>query len=155
MWDFLDKMNYNLLYSFADNIAGNTTYNMWNSKDEYEQKQNILYLIWFIYRYILGCETLEEALKLDGIAILSYFNLYTTCFTRGQIFLGGGELKICLSRKNDVQIILEILYNRYGFLEQLDCFYRHQKNKKDRRSEKCLMLREMYITLRGNETRAK
>ena len=148
MWDFLDKMNYNLLYCFADNVAGNTTYNVWNSKDEYEQKQNILYLIWFIYRYILQCETLDDALNIDGISVLSYFNLYTSCFTRGQLFLGGGEYKICLSRRNDINVILEILYNRYEFPEQLDCFLRHQKNKKDRRSEKCLMLKDLYIKLR-------
>lgn len=150
MWDFLDKTNFNLLYEFTEVLSGNTGYCVWNSKDEIEDRENVYYLIWFIYYYILGCDTLEKALALNSEAIFHYFHLMTY-LKHEYIFFGSGELKISLSRKKDVAIILEILYNRYSFTEQLQCFIRHQRDKKDRRSQNCLKLLELYNKFKGHK----
>ena len=44
-------------------------------------------------------------------------------------------------RESDIAIILEILYNRYNIIEQLECFARNTHNH---RKKKCLQVLEEY-----------
>ena len=147
-WDFLDEMNYNLLYTYASKLTRNgynhlyyaPNYTGSRDKDELldaEAKRNsAYYLIWFVYRYMLKCETLEEALKYATPDILEKYKL-AILFNHNQckIYIGAyglNEVYLHNYKNSDIGIVLEILYNRYDYFEQLECFI----NKADERSKK-------------------
>ena len=144
MWDFLDVMDKNLLYTYADYISGKNQRLHVNSKDDSEAKQEEnrkqvgLYLIWFTYRYILQCETLEETIPYQNEDILREYKL-NNFFLRPAIFLCNGE--ICFRKPEDISMILEILYNRYDLWEQFDCFIRGTSGV---RRKRCIEAKNKY-----------
>jgi hypothetical protein len=124
-WDFLDEFNGNLLY----NCAGNKSYTFADMNEVY-------YYIWFLYRYVLGCETLEEALQFANAKTMKELGIGKCFITKEHrkhvLVLGNeafGTLVLC---SHDVKkpviflkIVLEILYKRYNYLEQIECYIRH------------------------------
>lgn len=108
-----------------------------------EQKEQVYYLFWFVYYYILGCKTLEQALEQDHQTVLEEWKLQKY-ISNQYIFLGGDVCIIPLSRNVDVEIILEILYNRYDTYEQLNCYLRHFGNVNDKRTARCKEAIIMY-----------
>lgn len=140
MWDFLDKTNHNLLYEYADVIAGTKTYLVLHSTDEEAKKEKAYYIINFVYRYVLQCTTLEEALYyIDEDTLIRYH--IKPFLDNKYLYVGAGETKRTFYKSSDMSMILEILYNRYDFWEQLDCFCRGTKNP---RRKRCLEAIEVY-----------
>lgn len=113
-----------------------------------EQREAVYYLIWFIYYYVLECKNLEDALLQDHIKVLKEWGLYKFIFNK-YIYLGGDACFLPLNREKDIEIILEILYNRYSVIEQFECYLRHYGDKNDKRSEICRQAIELYSNIRG------
>ena len=142
-WDFLDRFNGNFLYRYFGNIKN-------IRKVEISEEKEIYYYLWFLFRYVLECETYEQALKYTdlesvkkyGIARFFYKQIggKQTLLTIGNSEFG--ELRLYewnIQRAAGItmylQIVLDIMYNRYNFLQQIDCYISHQpklknKNKK-------------------------
>lgn len=71
-WGFLDVMDKNMLYDFANTVDGSKTClfrdsnfagSLTEDKEYYRsemQKRQGYYLMWFVYRHVLGCDTLER-----------------------------------------------------------------------------------------------
>lgn len=144
MWDYLDKMNHNLLYKYADVLSEKKRhfYNKDSEKDisvnAEEKKKNVCYLIWFVYRYILQCRTLEETIPYQNQEILKKYHLHSL-IKHESVFICNSE--ICFRKPEDIAIILEILYGRYTLWEQFDCFIR---NTKGVRQKRCIVAKEKY-----------
>lgn len=156
-WNFLDEMNHNLLYIYASkltkvghnqgffvpNYTGDSDVD--DILDAEAKRKSAYYLIWFVYRYALKCETLEEAEKYATPEVLEKYKL-TALFSYNQrrIFIGVyglNEVYLYNYKNSDIGVILEILYNRYDFFEQLECFLRRagDVSKKNRvRCEKAM-----------------
>lgn len=176
LWHFLEKKNMNLLYKYTDVLVGNQSYIAWKSpvnriendiqaslisrikmittqetltnSATNEQREGVYYLLWFVYRYVLECETLEQALEQDHIKVLQEMLLYRFIQDK-YIYIGGEFLYIPLSRKKDIKIILEILYNRYSIIEQFECYLKHYGNINDKRTAICKEAVELYYNIRG------
>ena len=147
MWDFLDVMDKNLLYRYAESLSKGQFFKIdfppdagEGKKEEY-RKQLVLYLIWFTYRYTLKCKTLEETVPYQNKEILKKYKLLSF-ITNTAVFLCNGE--ICFRKAEDISMILEILYNRYGLWEQFDCFIR---NTSGIRRKRCIEAKEKYQKL--------
>ena len=164
-WDFLDEMDYNLLYSYAEVLGGkikqiHTTCNniateagdirekeIAEVKLLQSRKKRALYLIWIVYRYILRCETYQDTIPYQNKETLSRFRIES--YVRNHIYLGADKEseilpsglvltfpKIWFRDVGDISIILEILYNRYDFFDQFRCFIRNTNNlRKSRATE--------------------
>ena len=125
-WDYLDTMDKNLLYQYADVLAGKTkkivSMSRQNSSyairyaDIEKRKRNSYYLIWFMQKYRIYSYVKNAYIYVDLDAELVF-------------------------RESDIAIILEILYNRYNIIEQLECFARNTHNH---RKKKCLQVLEEY-----------
>lgn len=152
-WSFLDKLDKNLLYVYAKslNVKGatyfsrvlfDTTYKFEGDVYQKEEKKELYlaekwretayYLLWFVYRYVLGCETYEDAVKYATLEILEKYKL-AHFFKKRHIYIGVYKTNAIYlynlysdkTNMEDVKIALDILYNRYDFCEQLECYVRH------------------------------
>lgn len=176
LWHFLDKNNMNLLYKYTDVLVGNQTYVVLKSSTSRretenqasikpylhsitnqeetanritsEQREDVYYLIWFIYYYVLNCKTLEQALEQDHIKILQEWQLYKYIWNK-YIYIGGDVLSLPLNRKRDIKIILEILYNRYSVIEQYECYLNHYGDVNDKRTAICKEAIQLYNNVKG------
>lgn len=144
IWDYLDRMNHNLLYKYAAVLSGKKRhfYNTDAEKDvsvnAEEKKKNACYLIWFVYRYILQCETLEETVPYRNEDILKKYKL-KSLLKHETVFICNDEIRF--RKTEDIAIILEILYGRYTLWEQFDCFIR---NTTGIRRKRCIAAKEKY-----------
>lgn len=163
MWDYLDEMNKNLLYTYAallscksrrfEEMHGRADRDEEMSEQEIHDKEvrdkNIgFYLVWFVYRYILNCKTLEEALAVPLSTALDEYKLKQIVVSNRRIYIGIDK-DVQFYKPEDMPIILEILYKRLGFWEQLDLFIEKggQKNYRTRRQTKCLEAKKRYMAL--------
>lgn len=150
-WEYLDKMDKNLLYIYVKSLykgscvslsrqlfdLNNQIYEDCPEKNELyiaeKWKETGYYLIWFVYRYVLKCKTFEEAEMYATEEILKKYRLIPF-FLRRRLYIGVygmNEIYLYKAKKDDmedVKIVLEILYNRYDFFEQLECFIRRTSN---------------------------
>lgn len=155
MWDFLDVMNKNLLYKYADVLIKGQPFkfdypaNAGDDEKEEYKKQVTCWLIWFTYRYTLGCKTLEETIPYQNKETLKKYRLLSF-ITNTAIFLCNGE--VCFRKPEDISMILEILYNRYGLWEQFDCVIR---NTSGVRRKRCIEAKEKYMQLYENYERRR
>ena len=144
MWDFLDVMDKNLLYKYADLLSGKSgRFNFFDNdiqKEEKEEqkKSKVYYLIWIVYRYALQCRTYEETIPYQNEETLKKYRLHSWIINE-YIFLCNGE--ICFRKTEDIAIILEILYNRYDLWQQFDCVIR---NTGGVRRKRCMEAKEKY-----------
>lgn len=136
MWEYLDRLDLNLLYRYAQIVSGEASYlrepNKSTSSTEdkntnSDRCQKGFYLFWFVFRYILKCETLEQALEYANEETLRKYCLLGYVKTRNAVMYIGLENNkdVHFSKVEDTKIILEILYHRYSLLEQLLCYARH------------------------------
>lgn len=167
MWEYLDKMDKNLLYDYAQLFSSRKKNLCFFGRSdeelteqevhqrEVEAKDKTFYLIWFVYRYVLGCETLEEALQYDAKEVLDTYKLKALIgVSSSQNTLYVGIDKECMLRKyEDMPIVLEILYKRLNFWEQLDCFIENINTGKitSQRYKRCIEARERYRELLGKK----
>lgn len=136
VWDFLDDFKKNLIYDYVINYnnKNNNSYTKTAEEKEMEYKARA-YIVYFIYRYVLKCETFEQAESLVTIDNLKKYKLYlyfksdrSTEENAKRIFSVGNEMfgTVFLSSRTEegivlnAKIFLEILYNRYNYLEQLN-----------------------------------
>lgn len=141
-WDYLDEFNGNFLYRYFGSAKSIRQIDVSEEKDIY-------YYIWFFFRYVLQCETYEQALQYTDLESIKKYGIARFFYrqTGGKqvrLTIGNevfGELRLyewTIQRAGVVmylQIVLDILYNRYNYLEQIECYIRHQpvlktKNKK-------------------------
>lgn len=144
-WNFLDEWNPNLLYQYAKHHhVPNETCQLTGSTSE------TYYLIWFVYRYVLECRTYEEALKYADEKIFSKYGISDSLFYRGYEMAEGkkerllsigseefGTITIKVSERsfyqsnnksriqNTIEFLLDIIYHRYNYLEQIECYIKH------------------------------
>ncbi len=170
-WDFLDEMDFNLLYRYAEVIKainerrGKQLHSTCNNlkteagdirekeiaeiKIAKDRKMRAWYLIWFVYRYVLKCETLEDTIPYQNEETLSEYRIKS--YIQNHIYLGADEdsialksgaivplIKIWFRYVDDIGMILEILYNRYNFYEQFECFIRHTDKSRKKRAIEAL-----------------
>lgn len=101
------------------------------------------YLIWFVYRYVLNCKTLDETKQYANEETLKKYHL-KSYIVHNCLYIGANK-DICFRKTEDIGIILEILYNRYGFFEQMECFIRNTKNVRQNRCRQAMeKYREMF-----------
>lgn len=141
MWGYLDKMDKNLLYSYAQVLAGERKeLHIIRSESDIEQAERkrkmTYYLTWFVYRYILECNTLEKALEYASEETLKKYKLYSYII-HGNIYIGVDK-EVCIRKPEDIGIVLEILYKRYDLFKQLKCYIRHTKGIRKKRCEAVL-----------------
>lgn len=140
-WSFLDEMDKNLLYLYVRDLSSGKNQvhfmQLCTSEDTGNEQRNKLmeaevkrksafYIIWFVFRYVLGCETLEKAEKYINDEIVQKYKL-KSMFQARRIYIGVyglNEIYLYKYTEGDLNIILEILYGRYDFFEQLECFIR-------------------------------
>lgn len=134
MWSFLDKLNFNVLYEYADVLAGNKKHLSFGSKDVAERRCYYYYLVNFVYRYILDCDTLEKAISITDCDLLDKYYLREVLHS-GDIYIGDDNCRLPLYQPSDMLIILEILYNRLETEEQFECFYQKSKGLRKKRCE--------------------
>lgn len=132
-------MDKNLLYKYGLYVSG-AVKEMKHEKDEELCNKEGFYLFWFVYRYILGCETLEEALKYNNRETLVKYGLFPYVREGRYMYVGYADNKVML-KEVDVVTILEILYNKYHFFEQMECFCRNvsKNGGYDCRRKRCEM----------------
>lgn len=162
MWEFLEKMDKNLLYSYAQVISGEKK-QLQASKsskaditeaDEIKMaeksRNRAYYLIWFVYRYVLKCKTLNETKPYANEETLKKYHL-NSYIIHNCLYIGINK-EICFRKAEDIIIILEILYNRYGFFEQMECFIRNTKNVRQNRCKQVKKkYEEMFEKIKGND----
>lgn len=145
MWSFLDRVDKNLLYNYTQVLSGKKRriYSADMEKTEESKykhaekaKYQILYLVWFVYRYVLECDTLEKALEYANEETLKKYRLYTSML-HGAVYFGIYN-DISCRKAEDIVIVLEILYNRYDFFEQIECYIRHTQNLRQARAKEAL-----------------
>lgn len=150
-WGYLEVMDKNLLYDFANNVDGSkgllfrdTNYEgcLMQDKEYYKsevQKKQGYYLMWFVYRYVLGCDTLERAKVYATEDVLRQFRLWTY-IRNSKLYVGiNGINEMRFWKVEDMAIILEILYYRYEFFEQMECFIRNTSNLRQSRCKKAFL----------------
>ena len=146
-WEYLDKIDKNLLYTYAKgltkenqiklsrqlfDITNQTDNDLLENKNYYiaeKWKEVAYYLMWFVFRYVLKCETYEQAEQCVTKELLDKYNLLYL-FEKRRFYIGVygiNEIYLNIADEDleDVKVVLEILYNRYEFFEQLECFIRH------------------------------
>lgn len=143
MWDFLDVEDMNLLYTYAEVLFGKRK-QIQSAKGESEnlekKRKRAYYLIWFVYRYLLRCDTLEKAMHYADNETLYKYKLHTY-FQHLSLYIGDSQ-NICMRKTEDIGIALEILYNRYNYIEQYDCFIRHTRQV---RQSRCIAAKQEYL----------
>lgn len=176
-WDFLDEFNGNALYFYANGASsGDNSLRFYNAAPE-EAKKTMFYLFWFVFRYVLGCKTYEEAVTKADYQTLCKYNLIgfvqknRSDYIKDTKKLGYigiedvGVLPLSVSwfgAKNTgkyklqivVESILQILYNRYNILEQIECFARcndeqtkETNRHKSTRYVQAMELRDKYLQM--------
>lgn len=150
-WNYLDKPNKNLLYQYVNSLATNG-YAQWREADNQEvNKNNAYYIIWFVYRYVLGCDTLEKALSQNHIEVLSQYKLGRSMFSEHSVlYIDVGDKSVKFWDIRDIYIVLEILYNRYNLIEQLQCFIRLSDGK---RRSSCIKALEYLTKVQARNTK--
>lgn len=181
-WDFLDDFDGNALYFYANGAnCGDNSLRFYNTTPE-EAKKTMFYLFWFVFRYVLDCKTYEEAVKRSDDETLRAYNL--SCFieknrvnytseSKCEMFIGNGEIgaislsssfegikkasqeqRDSLKKQAIVRTILQILYNRYNILEQIECFARcndeqtkETNRHKSTRYVQAMELRDKYLQM--------
>ena len=150
MSEYLDKFDKNLIYSYVSCLAGKAKMMEWSSDEEDSEKvselrcKNCFYLIWFLYRYILGCETYEQACEYATEEILKKYKLYSRLHNN-MIYIGVNK-ELDFYKVSDMKIILEILYHRYALFQQIECFMRHTYSERITvRYKRAKELKEKYI----------
>lgn len=170
MWNYLDKMDKNLLYMYTSLLTGEQKQLHLFSRSEEELTEgeihkreaqannNGFYMVWFVYRYILGCETLEEALSLPIEEVIEKYGLkpfissvsLKQAKSRHAKLYVGIDKDIPLWKIEDMVIVLEILYNRLDFWEQIDCFVKNagtSEGKLNVRQKRCIEAKKRYMTI--------
>lgn len=150
-WGFLDVMDKNLLYDFANTVDGSKTClfrdsnfagSLTEDKEYYRsemQKRQGYYLMWFVYRHVLGCDTLEKAKEYATEEILRQYRLWNFIWN-SKMYVGiKGINEMRFWKVEDMAIILEILYYRYEFFEQMECFIRNTSNMRQARCKKAFL----------------
>lgn len=162
IWGFLDKMDKNLLYLYVSNLANGNRKSLYlpsetgvSSRDEVinaeKRRKSAFYLIWFVYRWVLGCETLEQAEQYANEETLKRYNL-TSLFGHNQkrIYIGVygvNEIYLYDYKSGDLNIVLEILYNRYDFIEQLECYIRRTQETTRKNRFRCVRVLEETVEM--------
>lgn len=123
IWKYLEQPNYNLLYEYARSLSGERAEYRYSADEDIRNKE-CFYIFWFVFRYVLECKTLGEALNHANKETLVKYKMFSMLSHR-YMFVGHGEYKMPFSKAEDVVAILEILYNRYTFFEQMECFIRN------------------------------
>jgi hypothetical protein len=72
-WDFLDEFNKNLLYEYALSLSHKKGFQ--HPETAIEVKRQTYYLLWFVYRHILGCKTYEDTIPYQTKAVLEKYHL--------------------------------------------------------------------------------
>lgn len=170
-WSFLDKADKNLLYMYAQTLIKdgkhhNTYIPSETGNEERDamldaeaKRKSAYYIIWFVYRYILGCETLEEAKKYATMEVLKKYKI-ASFFSRNQarIYLGIygiNEMYLYNFKGGDLDIVLEILYNRYDYIEQLECFIRRTEGTARSLHNRCRKTLEQSLTMMQGSVKCK
>lgn len=167
MWDYLDKMDKNLLYLYASKLIKDgrnqnlyVPSNTGNAErdemiDAENRRKSAFYLIWFVYRWVLGCETLEQAELYANAETLKRFKLIPLFgHNQKRIYIGIygiNEIYLYDYKNGDLNIVLEILYKRYDFLEQLECYIRRTQGTLRKNRFRCIkVLEETVNMMKGN-----
>ena len=158
-WSFLDKVDKNLLYLYARDLLRDSrtpiflqlyTYTTQEVADEERcdlmnaeaRRKNAYYIIWFVFRYVLGCDTLEKALQCATQETMDTYML-TSLLHKRHIYIGVyGINEVYLYKhkegENDLHIVLDILYHRYDFFEQLECFIQRTEGSSRTTRNRCM-----------------
>lgn len=136
-WDFLDVMDKNLLYEYAKVMSGQKKQLHMDDHSEKEdsyyedirrleqRRKTAYYLIWFVFRYLLGCKTYEETIPYQTKEILQKYKVFS--YIKNDYIYIDADGKITLHKLEDICIALEIIYHRYGLFEQMECYIRNTK----------------------------
>lgn len=144
-WGFLDRCDKNLLYRYAQMLSSGKIFSSakHTTKDEFafEKCREGYYLIWFVYRYVLECETLEQAVSQNHEYVLKKYGLINY-IRKYAVFIGTETENIVSFRYvEDMPVILEILYCKYPLFKQFNCFMHHIKGVRNKR---CLAVKKYY-----------
>lgn len=166
-WDYLDKMDKNALYLYAQSFkspngkqlcrkAVNPVYTGNQENDDFYENTNrcktAFYIIWFVFRYVLECETLEDAKKCISQETLTKYKL-NSLFSKRDLFLGVygvGEIYLYKPLEGDLDVVLEILYNRLDFFEQMELFIKYSQEHKRMQTKRCADAINTYRKLLEN-----
>ncbi len=125
-FDLLDK---NLIYEYIIYLSGISKRIENLNRDDEEtvllKRLRALKIIWFVFRYVFGCKTYEQAEKVISKKTIETFKL-GTFFNQGYIFIGSN---IIVRDVEDIDVILRILYERLNYVEGLRLFEIKQRGK--------------------------
>ena len=155
-WEYLDNFDKNLLYLYSRSLLQEknkffgTFQSFCGEKSEYAEKKKKIgfYLIWVVFRYVLKCETYQEAIKYATKENLKKYNLNTILHQR-VLYIGiYGLEEIYLYKEEDINIALEIVYERLGLVKQLECYIKHSTNTLRKTRKKCIEIKERYLKIK-------
>jgi hypothetical protein len=146
VWDFLDDFKKNLVYNYVLTYGSQNRGTTIPMVEEQEMGyKSRAYIMFFVYRYVLKCETFEQAEKLVTIDNLKKYKLYLYFKSDRSIeedskrlFSIGNDIfgTVLLGSRTEegivlnAKIFLEILYNRYNYLEQINLAIKRYSNCK-------------------------
>lgn len=169
-WSYLDEMDKNLLYMYAAMLVKRGNHQLYIPSDTGNEERNDMldaeakrksafYIIWFVYRYVLGCETLEQAEKYADVETLKRYRL-TSLFehNKRRIYIGAyglNEIYLYNYKGGDLNIVLEIIYKRYDYFEQLECFLRRTEGTARTLRFRCMEAMEQSAEMMKGNARYK
>jgi hypothetical protein len=160
-WDYLDKMDKNLLYFYVKGLSSKKTQysrlcdGMVQNYTDDERSEMIIaeqkckmafYIIWFVYRYVLECKDLQEAKQHMDIETLKKYKIAKFLHNK-YVYIGVYGIDEVYLYEDEIHIILEILYNRYDFFEQLECYLRESKESSKRTQSRCIRTIEQSLEM--------
>lgn len=171
-WKYLDKFDGNLIFSYIKSLTTKKSSRFINpysvnetgdeERDEFNKaelrRKTAFYLYWYVFRYVLGCETVEDAIPYANEETLKKYKIHnfmkdTNKLKSGWFYIGIHNEEISLYKPEDIKTILEILYNRYDFFEQLECFLRNSSVNRGvsrNRCKKTLEKSKEFLEKRGS-----
>lgn len=171
-WSYLDNLDYNLLYTYARGfMTSGSRFCMEkfciSPKEEVTEeseiknievkRQTALYIIWCVFRHILNCKTLQEAEVLATEENIRKYKI-TNLLRKRYIFIGVygiNEIYLYKYEEGDINVILEILYNRYDLMEQMECFARRTEGQQRKTRKRCIRMMKQYREMLTDNERYK
>ena len=138
-WAYLDEMDKNTLYSYANFLSGNYKNNRLR-----EDRKTVYYIFWVVFRYALGIQSYDEARKVLSEELLLRYKLYSIL----DLYYVGIDIsddfcikfpKISATQHNVsdafililADVVLKTIYERSELLDEVEAFTTLVKQKAD------------------------
>ena len=115
-YSFLDEFNGNYLYEYAFILHG-ARKNFEAPEEQFSKRNKAFYIIWFVYKYLLNCNSAEEAYAYCNEETKKKYKL-TAFFCNEWIFIGN-NIFFHTKRYTEIKTVIDILYKKASYSEMI------------------------------------